>query len=211
MWDSWSSGRLPRPVGTVGRVRIDSAARHLGPASRSMAPQGMPRGLEVGRGQESRAAARPPAGKTPRASSFDELITDIARREGVDEGLVKAVVEAESGFNPRAVSPAGAKGLMQLMDGTARSLGVKDSFDPVSNLAGGTQFLRSMLDRFGSVPLALAAYNAGPGAVEKYGGIPPYKETRGYVEKVLSLQRQNQLAAIADFKEGGGDGGRPIA
>ncbi len=142
---------------------------------------------------------------------FDQVIRAAARREGVDEQLVKAVVEAESGFNPRAVSRAGAKGLMQLMDGTARSVGVKDPFDPTSNVAGGTKFLRSMLDRFGSVPLALAAYNAGPAAVEKYGGIPPYQETKKYVERVLSLQHRNQVTVVNATTEGGNGGRRTIA
>lgn len=110
----------------------------------------------------------------------------------VDQALVAAVIEAESGGNPKAVSKAGAMGLMQLMPGTARAMGVADPFDPVQNVAGGTRYLAEMLDRFGSVPEALAAYNAGPGAVEKHGGIPPYPETRHYVQQVLELYRQNQ-------------------
>ncbi len=160
-----------------------------------------------------------PAGPTSRSNTagkssptaFDDIIRTVSRREGVDEQLVKAVVEAESGFNPNAVSQAGAKGLMQLMDGTARSVGVRNSFDPAANIAGGTRFLRSMLDRFGSVPLALAAYNAGPGAVEKYGGIPPYQETENYVDRVLSLQHRNQVAAASTPIQGGNSGRRTIA
>lgn len=147
-----------------------------------------------------------PGGK---AGAFEEVIQAAARREGVDEHLVKAVVEAESSFNPKAVSPAGAKGLMQLMDGTARALGVKDPFDPVANVKGGVQFLRSMLDRFGSVPLALAAYNAGPGAVEKYGGVPPYSETKAYVDKVLQLQQRNATVGLRS-RERGNHGGNPV-
>jgi soluble lytic murein transglycosylase-like protein len=146
----------------------------------------------------------------PSSASFDQIIRAAADRAGLDDRLVKAVVEAESGFNPRAVSKAGAKGLMQLMDGTARSLGVKDPFDPAANVEGGAKFLRSLLDRFGSLPLALAAYNAGPDAVERYGGVPPFQETRSYVERVLSLQRRNQLAVANGSEEGGSDARRTL-
>lgn len=122
-----------------------------------------------------------PAGR----DDFGSLIRGAAQRHGVDEGLVRAVIQVESGFKTNAVSPAGAKGLMQLMDGTARALGVTDSFDPAQNIDGGVRFLRSMLDRFGSIQLALAAYNAGPGAVQRFGGIPPYAETQAYVTRVM--------------------------
>ena len=147
-----------------------------------------------------RAGLRPALTVAKLPADLKGLIREVARQEGVDEPLVRAVVEAESGFNPRAVSPVGAKGLMQLMDGTARALGVRDSFDPVANLRGGARYLRAMLEKFGSVPLALAAYNAGPAAVERYGGVPPYKETRTYVDRVMQLQRRNRIA------EGGSDG-----
>lgn len=119
---------------------------------------------------------------------FSEIIDHYSSKYGVEPSLVKAVIKAESNFNPEAVSSAGAKGLMQLMDGTARSLGVNDSFDPAQNIGGGVKYLRDMMNRFKSVPLALAAYNAGPGAVEKYGGIPPYAETQEYVKRVGEYQ-----------------------
>jgi soluble lytic murein transglycosylase-like protein len=122
-------------------------------------------------------------------SSFDDLIRTAAAKEGVDSALVKAVARAESNLDPDAVSPAGAKGLMQLMDGTARSLGVSDSFDPAQNVAGGTHYLKQLLGRYGGdVSRALAAYNAGPGAVDRYGAIPPFKETQNYVRRVLDLR-----------------------
>lgn len=121
---------------------------------------------------------------------FSNLIIPTARKHGVSPELAAAVVKAESGFNPLAQSRAGAKGLMQLMDGTARSLGLSNVFDPAQNLDGGIRFLSSLLRRYdGNTRLALAAYNAGPGAVETYGGVPPYKETTDYVARVLDYWR----------------------
>jgi hypothetical protein len=113
-------------------------------------------------------------------------ITDAAGRYGIPERLVTAVIRAESGFNPRAVSRKGAQGLMQLMPSTASVLGVRNSFDPRENIEGGVRHLRGLLDRFpGNLPFAIAAYNAGEKAVVTYGGIPPYPETVDYVGKVL--------------------------
>ncbi len=120
------------------------------------------------------------------AGQFRDLVEQAARRYGLDPALVDAVVRAESGYDPQATSPAGAAGLMQLMPATARALGVADPYDPAQNVEGGVRYLRGLLDRFGDVALALAAYNAGPGAVVRFGGVPPYRETRAYVERVLS-------------------------
>lgn len=126
-----------------------------------------------------------PSPRATRGSEFDALIAEHAEANGLNPMLVRAVIETESAFNPRAVSRVGAMGLMQLMPGTARDLGVTNPFDPNDNIRGGTKYLRALLDRFdGNVEFALAAYNAGPGAVERYDGIPPYRETRNYVGKI---------------------------
>lgn len=140
------------------------------------------------------AGLRAPGGETPPGDrgTLEALVARSATQQGLDPALVRAVVQAESGFNPRAVSPAGAKGLMQLMDGTARALGVRDSFDPAENVAGGTRYLRQLLTQFGDERLALAAYNAGPGAVQRHGGVPPFDETQRYVATVLALRERNR-------------------
>jgi soluble lytic murein transglycosylase-like protein len=118
------------------------------------------------------------------------MISRHSDAQQLDPKLVKALIQAESNFNERAVSRKGAMGLMQLMPDTARQLKVSDPFDPDQNVRGGTTYLRRMLDRFaGRLEFAVAAYNAGPGAVERHGGIPPFRETRDYVRKVLALYR----------------------
>jgi len=121
-------------------------------------------------------------------------ITEAADRYGIPERLVTAVIRAESGFNPRAVSRKGAQGLMQLMPSTASVLGVRNSFDPRENIDGGVRHLRGLLDRFpGNLPHAIAAYNAGEKAVAAYGGIPPYPETQDYVVKVLRYYGMDRI------------------
>ncbi len=126
-------------------------------------------------------------------AEYDQIIASCATKYGVNPCLIKAVIHAESGYNPNAVSRKGASGLMQLMPGTARSLKVSNSFDPKDNVEGGVKYLRFLLDTFrGDVSLAVAAYNAGLNKVAKYGGIPPYNETRTYVNRVLSYMQSYQ-------------------
>jgi soluble lytic murein transglycosylase-like protein len=126
-------------------------------------------------------------------AEYDQIIASCATKYGVNQCLIKAVIHAESGYNPNAVSRKGASGLMQLMPGTARSLKVSNSFDPKDHVEGGVKYLRFLLDTFrGDVPLAVAAYNAGLNKVAKYGGIPPYNETRTYVNRVLSYMQSYQ-------------------
>jgi soluble lytic murein transglycosylase-like protein len=126
-------------------------------------------------------------GPPPRKVEVQALIARVAKEQGVSEKLIRAVVEAESSYNTYDVSHAGAKGLMQLMPGTAEEMGVKDPFNPYENLTGGTKYLKQMMARFpGRMDLALAAYNAGPGKVERAGGIPDNAETRNYVRKIMA-------------------------
>ena len=126
----------------------------------------------------------------PRTAATDvrQIVRRAASAFGLDENLIHAVIQAESGGNPAAVSSRGAKGLMQLMDETARMLGVRNPFDPEENIFAGAKYLKQLLEEFDNdIELALAAYNAGPGAVRRFGGIPPYRETQHYVRKVLEL------------------------
>lgn len=124
-------------------------------------------------------------------AAFPDIIREVALVHRVEESLIRAIIHAESAYQPRAKSPKGAQGLMQLMPATQAELGVSDPYDPVANIEGGTRYLAGLLARFdGNVELASAAYNAGPGAVDRHGGIPPYDETREYVRRIGILHRR---------------------
>ena len=139
-----------------------------------------------------------------RSESMDAIFEEASSRYGVSVSLLKAVAKAESNFNPKAVPKAGAIGVMQLMPATARSLGVSNPYDARQNIMGGAKYLKENLDRFGgNVNLALAAYNAGPNSVQKYGGIPPYKETQNYVKTVNSYMSGSPLLAGKTVQTGG--------
>lgn len=146
----------------------------------------------------------PPAAATQKKSPdapFDHFINQAATTHQVDPALIKAIIMAESRYNPKAVSKRGARGLMQLMPVTAKSLGVEDSFDPEANINGGVMYFKRLLDRFdGNVEFALAAYNAGSRNVRKYGGVPPFIQTRTYIHKVFKYHQQYKQEVEDDDK-----------
>jgi len=140
--------------------------------------------------------------KGGKPKSIDEIIKEIAKEFAIDASLVKAIVTAESNCNPLAKSPKGAQGLMQLMPATAKGLKVTKPFDPRENIIGGVKYIKGLMASYGDLRVALAAYNAGPGAVQKYAGIPPYRETINYVEKVIGYY--NKFRRDPTLKVAGG-------
>jgi soluble lytic murein transglycosylase-like protein len=168
-------------------------------------------------------AVAAPQAAAPQAAGFaeafgaaqvdlDGIFSRASAEYGVSLDLLRAVARAESGFDPNAVSRCGAVGVMQLMPGTAHALGVTDSYDPEQNIMGGAKYLRQMLDEFnGDTQLALAAYNAGPGAVKKYGGIPPYAETQGYVRTVTKYAGESVMAGTAPLRRTASSSGAAIS
>jgi soluble lytic murein transglycosylase-like protein len=144
------------------------------------------------------ASAVPPAAGGATTTRYDGLVNAAAQRYGIDPAVLHGLIQQESGFDPNSTSSAGALGLTQLMPGTAASLGVTNPLDPAQSIDGGARYLREQLDAFGGdVVKALAAYNAGPGAVQRYGGVPPYAETQDYVRKVLGYANAYRSAAGA--------------
>jgi soluble lytic murein transglycosylase-like protein len=132
---------------------------------------------------------------SPQVKYWDKIIDRASREYGVDKALIAAVIDAESSGNPKAKSKAGASGLMQLMPATAKDMEVKNVFNPFENVMGGTKYLKQMLNRFGGdLKLALAAYNAGPSKVEKYGDVPPFRETQNYVAKITKKIAQKSIS-----------------
>ena len=135
----------------------------------------------------------------PANKAYDDIIEEAAAKYDMDSDLIRAVMQAESAFHPYVVSRAGAEGLMQLMPDLAQEMGVNNAFDPRDNIMGGVRYLKRLLDYHdGNLDLALASYNAGPGNVERYGGIPPFRETRNYVKTIKEILRSRKQSADAD-------------
>ncbi len=174
-----ASARIERSVDQYGVVTLGQS-RTLARPNRLAKASVVPQSLDT-----------PSGGTTPSGDRFASPIRDAAQLYQIPEELVRAVIAVESGFSPRAVSPANAKGLMQLMPATAQRMQVEDIFDPRQNIYGGVRYLRILANLFnGDLALTVAAYNAGEGAVLRYGGIPPYRETEDYVTRVVGLYRK---------------------
>jgi Transglycosylase SLT domain len=183
-----ASGYIEIPTDQIERFETDTtpAISKSAPERPGPAPKLFPSGTAQTTNQQQALVNR---------RSLDEMVSGAGQRHQIDPDFINSVIRAESGFNNRAVSKKGAQGLMQLMPQTASHLGVANSFDPNSNVEGGTKYLRELLEKYNyDVPKALAAYNAGPGRVDRYRGVPPYFETQTYVAKIIRDFNRKKLA-----------------
>lgn len=180
-----NSGSSATPSGTTGNSTADSDAL-LWQQMASASPLSLVSGVNGTLPAAVDTSSDLENAGSDKISDYSKIINEMSQKYSVNPRLIESVISAESGGNSAAVSPAGALGLMQLMPGTAAALGVTDALDPAQNIEGGTKYLRQLIDKYdGSIPLALAAYNAGSGSVAKYGGIPPFPETQTYVRNIL--------------------------
>jgi len=181
---------------------VDRPAEEI--ASYSSQPDPEPPSSPTAQSSPATPALATTASPAMPAKSTDQIVSEASETQGVDSDFIRSVIQQESSGNAHAVSPAGARGLMQLMPSTAQELGVKDSFSPEQNVGGGALYLRKLLERYhGDAIKALAAYNAGPGAVERYRGVPPYRETQLYVQRIVrSYNRKKQSAGRSKQKSG---------
>jgi hypothetical protein len=171
----------------VKTAEIEGFERDLNPPPGSTAETRLPpQNSKIGRSWDPGLAASPARPAAPPVANIPDIVNSASATYHLDPDLVNSVIHAESGFNSRAISPKGAQGLMQLMPSTAGQLGVANAFDPKANVGGGTQYLRQLLEQYNfDLVKALAAYNAGPQRVDKYRGVPPYRETRAYVARIV--------------------------
>lgn len=176
-------------VARVGEIQAMLAQAGLTPPATQAPATSFQDQLQAAAGSGGAVAATPAAATgAPVDGQFSDMINASAQKYGIDPALLKGLIRQESGFNPNARSPAGAVGLTQLMPGTAAALGVSNPLDPAQSIDGGAKYLAQQLKAFGGDPRkALAAYNAGPGAVQRYGGVPPYAETQNYVRSVMAF------------------------
>jgi soluble lytic murein transglycosylase-like protein len=185
---------LDAAMARIGEIRALQATLVQPAAAAAPQPAAAPQFSQVLAQAQTAGGAQ---GLPAEAQQYLPQVQQAAARYGVDPALIEAVIQQESGWNPQATSSSGAAGLMQLMPATARGLGVSDPYDPSQSIDAGARYLRGQLDRYdGDVRLALAAYNAGPGAVAQYGGVPPYPETQNYVAAVLQNMQRFGAAAI---------------